>query len=132
MGRQLAVFEAVNAVTGEYQPYLGTIEAPAGASPEAAAIAASYRVLINYFPANPAPLDAARESALAAIPDGQEKDDGIATGEAAAGNDPAARQRRLGARPVLRARPSGAGRMGGHAQLPDRQWSSGRSLSPVA
>ena len=29
---QLAVFEAVNAVTGEYEPYLGTVEAPSGAS----------------------------------------------------------------------------------------------------
>jgi hypothetical protein len=28
----LAVFEAVNAVTGEYEPYLGTIAAPQGAS----------------------------------------------------------------------------------------------------
>src|SRR4051794_1265279 len=34
---QLAVFEAVNSITGKYQPYLGTISAPAGASPEAAA-----------------------------------------------------------------------------------------------
>src|SRR5712691_4681977 len=36
---QLAVFEAVNAVTGDYEPYLGTITAPAWASPDAAAIA---------------------------------------------------------------------------------------------
>ena len=35
---QLAVFEAVNAITGEYEPYLGTISAPAGASAEAAAL----------------------------------------------------------------------------------------------
>src|ERR1700678_416705 len=35
---QLAVFEAVNAITGEYHPYLGTIAAPPGACPEAAAI----------------------------------------------------------------------------------------------
>src|SRR5512134_2293480 len=36
---QLAVFEAVNAVTGEYEPYIGTVVAPAGASPDAAAVA---------------------------------------------------------------------------------------------
>ena len=35
---QLAVFEAVNTITGEYHPYLGTITAPPGASPEAAAV----------------------------------------------------------------------------------------------
>ena len=48
---QLAVFEAVNAITGEYQPYLGTVVAPAGASADAAAVAAAYAVLKNYFPA---------------------------------------------------------------------------------
>ena len=35
---QLAVFEAVNTITGDYEPYLGTLTAPPGASPEAAAI----------------------------------------------------------------------------------------------
>src|ERR1039458_3652681 len=35
---QLAVFEAVNSITHDYQPYLGTITAPADDSPEAAAI----------------------------------------------------------------------------------------------
>src|SRR5688572_14486325 len=39
---QLAVFEAVNAITGKYQPYLGTVTAPEGASPEAAAIVAAH------------------------------------------------------------------------------------------
>src|SRR6187401_3093134 len=29
---QLAVFEAVNAITGDYEPYLGTVVAPVGAS----------------------------------------------------------------------------------------------------
>src|SRR5262245_27311009 len=81
---QLAVFEAVNATTGRYEPYLGTIDAPDGASPEAAAIAAAHRVLRTYFPASAAALDAARAASLAVIPDGQAKDDGIATGEAAA------------------------------------------------
>src|SRR5687768_17070145 len=37
---QLAVFEAVNSISGKYEPYLGTITAPAGASQEAAAITA--------------------------------------------------------------------------------------------
>jgi len=43
---QLAVFEAVNAVTGDYQPYLGTIDAPDGASADAAAIAQHAAVTI--------------------------------------------------------------------------------------
>src|SRR5205809_4367946 len=81
---QLAVFEAVNAVTHHYQPYLGTITAPAGASADAAAVAAAHTVLKNYFSGSAATLDAARASSLAAIPDSQAKTDGIATGEAAA------------------------------------------------
>src|SRR3954463_9303937 len=81
---QLAVFEAVNATTGDYKPYLGSIVATPGASADAAAVAAAYRVLSTYFPANASTLDAARANSLALIPDGQAKDDGVATGEAAA------------------------------------------------
>jgi hypothetical protein len=81
---QLAVFEAVNAITGDYKPYLGTIKASPGASAEAAAIAAAYRVLATYFPASLPTLDAARASSLASIPNGWPKDAGIAVGEAAA------------------------------------------------
>jgi len=81
---QLAVFEAVNAITGDYKPYLGTITAPSGASADAAAIEAAYRVLSYYFPASASMLDAARANSLALIADSQAKDDGIATGDAAA------------------------------------------------
>src|SRR6187402_2910048 len=35
---QLAVFEAVNAITGDYKPYLGTVVATAGASADAAVV----------------------------------------------------------------------------------------------
>lgn len=81
---QLAVFEAVNAISGDHEAYLGTVAAPAGASAEAAAVAAAHRILRTYFPANGAALDAARAGSLAAIPDGQSKEDGIAVGESAA------------------------------------------------
>ena len=81
---QLAVFEAVNTITGDYRPYLGSIVAPHGASPDAAAIQAAYRVLSTYFPASASTLDTARANSLASIPDGQAKNDGIATGDAAA------------------------------------------------
>src|SRR5215831_4675763 len=57
---QLAVFEAVNSITGDYQPFLGTITAPPGASAEAAAVEAACRVLSTYFPASAAALDTAR------------------------------------------------------------------------
>lgn len=80
---QLAVFEAVNAITRQYEPYVGKIVAPAGASPDAAATTAAYRVLKTYFP-GAANLDTAYATSLAAIADGPAKIDGIATGEAAA------------------------------------------------
>jgi hypothetical protein len=81
---QLAVFEAVNAITGEYEPYLGTISAAPGASSEAAAVAAAHGVLKAFFPLQGATLDQQRANSLATIPDGQAKNDGIAVGEAAA------------------------------------------------
>jgi hypothetical protein len=81
---QIAVFEAVNAITKRYTPYLGTIDAPRGASPEAAAVAAAYRVLATLFPSNLAALDSARAASLGSIADGSARTDGIAVGEAAA------------------------------------------------
>ncbi len=55
---QLAVFEAVNAITKQYEPYPGTpIVASVGASVDAAAVTAAYRVLKTYFPANAATRD---------------------------------------------------------------------------
>jgi hypothetical protein len=81
---QLAVFEAVNATAPRYEPYLGSIIAPAGASAEAAAVAAAHGVLKHYLPGSAATLDAARVASLAAIADGPGKSGGISTGEAAA------------------------------------------------
>ena len=92
---QLAVFEAVNATTGQYRAYLGSavapsgspIVAPAGASGEAAAIAAAHAVLVHYLSASAstvAALDAERAASLGVIPDGAAKSDGIAVGLAAA------------------------------------------------
>jgi hypothetical protein len=81
---QLAVFEAVNAIHKDFDPYLGTITAPSTASTEAAAVAAAHRVLKNYFPASAYTLDAARVKSLRGIADGIRKQQGIAVGEAAA------------------------------------------------
>ena len=84
---QLAVFEAVNAITDQYEPYLGTVVAHPGASADAAAIAAAHAVLKNYLGTLPGvgqTLDDARAASLAAIRDGRAKTRGIAAGEAAA------------------------------------------------
>jgi hypothetical protein len=84
---QLAVFEAVNAVTRNYESYLA--EPPAAdpaTSIDAAVVTAAHRVLTTYFPAaaTVAMLNAARDADLAPIPGGQAKIDGIALGMAAA------------------------------------------------
>ena len=89
---QLAVFEAVNAVDGGFEPYLGTVQAAPDASAGAAAIAAAHGVLVKYFPGSAAALDADRATWLAAIPDGPPKTAGIAAGEAAAAAMIAARE----------------------------------------
>jgi hypothetical protein len=82
---QLAVFEAVNACSRRYEPYLGTITAPDGASEEAAAVAAAHGVLKHFVPANAAALDAARIESLAALDDSAAATAiGILVGEAAA------------------------------------------------
>jgi len=82
---QLSVFEAVNAITGDYEPYLNpATAAPAGASVDAAVIIAAHRALTNYFPAATVVLNAARDLDLGAIPDSPAKTDGMAVGLAAA------------------------------------------------
>jgi hypothetical protein len=80
----LAIFEAVNAITGDYEPYLGSIRAAPSASAEAAAIAAAHTVLREFLPEQATTLDGARASSLARVPDGAAKEAGIALGAAAA------------------------------------------------
>jgi hypothetical protein len=81
---QVAVFEAVNSIVGDYEPYDHALAAPQGASAEAAAVAAAHRVLSTLHPQATSQLDAARDQSLAIIPDGTAKSDGIGVGIAAA------------------------------------------------
>ncbi|MFB9463433.1 vanadium-dependent haloperoxidase [Streptomyces cinereospinus] len=79
-----AVYNAVVGIRGDYAPYKWRARGPATASPEAAAVAAAHRVLVTYFPASQAPLDAAYSASLARIPRGSAKTQGVAFGERAA------------------------------------------------
>jgi 2-polyprenyl-6-methoxyphenol hydroxylase-like FAD-dependent oxidoreductase len=81
---QLAVFEAVNAVTGEHTPYLGTVPPAPGTSAEAAAVSAAHTVLRHYFPDRAASLDAAWGKSLAQLPEGPATHRGIALRKTAA------------------------------------------------
>jgi hypothetical protein len=79
-----AVYDAVTAIEGGYEPYALPIEGPPGASAEAAVVEAAYRTLRYYFPAQAGALDALYAEALAAIPDGPAKQSGLEVGLAAA------------------------------------------------
>ena len=96
-----AVYDAVVAIEGGYEPYGGAITAAAGASVDAAVIEAAYRTLWAYFPpesCNPAStayafclgvrprLDVFYAEALALIPDGPAKEAGKTVGLTAAAN----------------------------------------------
>jgi hypothetical protein len=80
----LAVYDAVNAITGQYQPFYYRFTAPANASPGAAAAAAAHRVLVNYFPSQQTALDTQFNTYLTGITDGGDMTAGVAVGEAAA------------------------------------------------
>ena len=70
------------AIEGGYEPFAVDVDAPDGASPEAAVVAAAHAILVHYLPDQAATiLDPAYLQSLATIPDGQAKDDGVATGE---------------------------------------------------
>ena len=116
---QLAVFEAVNSITGDYRPYLGITE-PSSASAEAAAIEAAYRALSNLFldPATQTALLADRTSSLASIPDGQAKTDGIQAGDDAANAMTTLRAHDGSSPPLIQGtRPAYPRRMAGNTEL---------------
>jgi len=80
---QVSVHDAVNAVTGKHDTYLSYGHPPAGASAEAAAIAAAHRSLVTLFPSQTTALNAARVASLASR-GLTEADPGISIGESAA------------------------------------------------
>lgn len=81
---QVTVFEAVNSITPRYAPYLRKLAVPAGASIDAAVASVNRVTLGALVPDERAAIEAAYQAALAAIPDGPAKADGITVGEQAA------------------------------------------------
>src|SRR5262245_9323369 len=78
----IGVYDSVIAIDGGYRPFMVDVDAPAGASPEAAVVAAAHAILVHYLPAQQATiLDPAYVQSLATIPDGKAKEDGVAAGE---------------------------------------------------
>jgi hypothetical protein len=82
-----AIYDAVNAIDGGYQPYLGAPDAQPSDSKAAAAAAAAYQVLRALLPDRAAQLEAYYNESIAAISEEEEADDvagGIEVGNAAA------------------------------------------------
>ena len=81
----IAIYDAVVAIEGGYQPFAGVISDPGGSDVRAAVATAAYltaraRVVASQIPV----LDAAYTTYLATIPDGPAKTNGISVGEQAA------------------------------------------------
>jgi hypothetical protein len=81
---ELAVYNALVAIEGKYQPYKYKLTAPAGASPDAAAIEAAYQVLLVLLPDRTEQLTSSYNLSMAAIPDSSAKYDGQSVGRASA------------------------------------------------
>jgi hypothetical protein len=81
----LAMFEALNAIDRRFETYVGMpAAAEPGASQEAAAATAAYRVLLAHFPAQKSSLDESWNVAMMGIADASAREKGKAIGEAAA------------------------------------------------
>jgi hypothetical protein len=81
----VAVYDAVMAIEGGYEPFAIDVDAPEDASAQAAVAAAAHRILVHYLPAQaPTIIDPAYLTSLGTIPDGQAKTNGIAVGESVA------------------------------------------------
>jgi hypothetical protein len=80
----LAVYDAVVAIAGGYEPYLRQPRADRKASTEAAAATAAHDVLVHYFPASATNLAADYAATLATIPNGRGKVGGQRVGANAA------------------------------------------------
>ena len=88
---QAAVYDAVIAIEGGFEPYLIHPGVPPNASPEAAAAAAAHGVLSAYFPAQKPALDIALAASLDPIADGPSQDRGVLVGQQVAAGIVAAR-----------------------------------------
>lgn len=77
----IAMYDAVISIAGTHKPFAVTPTAPtAGASQEAAAATAAYRVLLGLFPARSVSYQAAYDNYLATLPPGTARDQGVAVG----------------------------------------------------
>jgi PAP2 superfamily len=77
----VAIYDAVNGISRTHEPYAVESAVPASASIEAAASAAAHQVLVTLFPMNATSFDDLHAAKLQEIPDGPQKNRGMAWGE---------------------------------------------------
>jgi hypothetical protein len=80
----VAMYDAASSIDGRHKTFAAAVRPPAGASPDAAVIAAAHDVLVHYFPAQQSVLDGQQTASLASLADGQAKTDGISVGKSVA------------------------------------------------
>lgn len=80
----VSIYDAVNGIRRTHQPYLVTGSGPAGASVEAAAAAAAYKVLVTLYPALQPGFDTLYGQSLSSVPDGPAEQQGVEWGESVA------------------------------------------------
>ncbi len=87
-----AVFDAVNGIDSSYKPLHIAARAPSGTSARAAAIQASYAMLIRLYPAQSGPLTMRRNASIAVLGSAQAVQRGMLWGQAVADSIWVARQ----------------------------------------
>jgi hypothetical protein len=80
----IAMFEALNAITGTYESYTGLFRASKKTSGKAAVAQAAHDALVAMFPSQKASFDSLLAEDLAELPDNKSKTNGIALGKTAA------------------------------------------------
>jgi hypothetical protein len=75
-----AIYDAVNSITRTGQPYRFQIDAPSGASAEAAAVAAAHEVLLDLYPSYEIWAEDLYSNCLASAPAGETLTNGLSVG----------------------------------------------------
>lgn len=79
-----SIFDSINSIKMQFQPYKVSIDVPRDTSPQAAVASAGYKALSFLYPQFQNRFDLAWAESLAAIPNGAAKTQGIALGSAVA------------------------------------------------
>jgi hypothetical protein len=77
----LAMFDAVNSIEPRFSPYRVQLQVPSTTSSVAAASAAAHYLMARLYPAQLKDIDATLQAALATVPDGEAKTQGVQLGE---------------------------------------------------